>query len=911
MFEGMMEQSQSMPSGSGGQLSGGERRLSYEEFLKQKAIISPVGTGLNVSDDEISPILKPHQRAVVKWAISLGRAGIFLAFGLGKTIIQLEIIRIILNHVGGRGLIILPLGVRQEFFHDAGMLGVQVSFIRRIGEAGAEGIYLTNYETIRDGKIDPLNFGVCSLDEAACLRGFGGTKTFREFMKLLAGDDHTGTYTDGVKYRFVATATPDPNEFIELLAYAAYLGVMDVSQAKTRFFKRDSTKADKLTIHPHKEKEFWLWVASWAIFLQKPSDLGYPDDGYEMPALNVVWHEVETDHATAGHEKNGQLRLLANASLGVSEAAREKRSSLEVRTEKVMDIVRGCDDPQKIIWCNLDAEQKAIGKAIKEEGQTISSLYGSQNIDARDQMMQAWKDKETAIFLSKPQMYGAGANLQQCHTEIFAGIGFKFFEFIQGIHRIYRFLQQHPCTIHCIYTEAERGIRKTLERKWAQHKETVANMTEIIRKYGLSAEALTKALVRKMGVERIEVTGEHYKLVNNDSVLELRGMESNSVGLVLTSIPFSTQYEYSPNFADFGHTNDNEHFWEQMEYLIPEIYRVLMPGRIAAIHVKDRIVPGGLTGLGFQTVYPFHKDCIDHFSICPACRNGKVADNKHGFCTHRFGYMGMKTIVTDVVRENNQTYRLGWTEQCKDGTKMGVGMPEYLLMFRKPPTDLSNSYADAPVTKEKPSSRNDKGEVVPWERNLPDIPGTGYSRSKWQIDAHGFTRSSGNRLLDPGEVKQLTHSQIFKIFRDYSLNEVYDFEHHVRIGEQIDEQGRLPVTFMLLQPQSWVPDVWTDITRMLTLNGAQSAKGREMHLCPMQFDLADRVIEQFSMRGETVLDPFGGLMTVPYRAIIQDRYGVGIELAPGYFLDGANYCAAAEQKRKMPTLFDLDGGDIG
>jgi hypothetical protein len=302
-----------------------------------------------------------------------------------------------------------------------------------------------------------------------------------------------------------------------------------------------------------------------------------------------------------------------------------------------------------------------------------------------------------------------------------------------------------------------------------------------------------------------------------------------------------------------------------MDFLTPHLLRVLQPGRIAAIHVKDRIVPGGLTGLGFQVVYPFHAKCIEHY------------------CAHGFAFMGMKTIVTDVVRENNQTYRLGWTEQCKDGTKMGVGMPEYLLLFRKPPTESTNSYADQPVVKSKQR----------------------YTRSRWQIDAHGFSRSSGNRLLTPGELENLTHAQIFRLFRDYSLSEVYDFEHHVRVGEDLEERGALPVTFMLLQPQSWHPDVWTDITRMLTLNGAQSAKGKEMHLCPLQFDLVDRVLEQFSMPGETVLDPFAGLMTVPYRAIYKKRVGIGIELSHRYFLDGAAYCKAAEAEMSMPTLFDV------
>jgi len=248
----------------------------------------------------------------------------------------------------------------------------------------------------------------------------------------------------------------------------------------------------------------------------------------------------------------------------------------------------------------------------------------------------------------------------------------------------------------------------------------------------------------------------------------------------------------------------------------------------------------------------------------------------------------MKTIVTDVVRENNQTYRLGWTEQCKDGSKMGVGMPEYLLLFRKPPSDNSNAYADTPVVKEKAK----------------------YTRSRWQVDAHGFARSNGNRGLSPEDLVGLEHKQIFRIFRDYSINNIYDFEHHVSIGEALEASGKLPTSFMLLQPQSWSEDVWTDITRMLTLNGNQYSKGKEMHICPMQFDLADRVITQMSNPGDKVLDPFGGLFTVPYRAILLGRKGIGFELNKSYFLDGIQYCRAAEEQMAMPTLFDtLETGE--
>jgi len=846
---------------------------AYTAFLKGKVKMAE-RFGFDVTDAEISPRLKEHQRRMVQWLVAGGRRACFAAFGLGKSVIQLETVRLTLERSGGRGLIVCPLGVRQEFVRDAmEILGWEVppKFVRHIDDCAPTGIYLTNYETIRDGKMDPCEFTVASLDEASILRGFGGSKTFRMFMRLFTGDGGpSGIHrTDGksVKYRFVATATPSPNEYIELLAYSEFLGVMDVSGAKTRFFKRDSTKADKLTIHPHKEPEFWLWMASWALFVQKPSDLGCSDVGYDLPPLVVNWHEVATDHHNAGYDRSGQAKMFRNSAIGVQDSAAEKKVSLPLRVERLQSIRNASPDDHFVMWHDLEIERHALKCAMPE----LVTVQGKDSDEHKEKSILGFSNGEFKDIAGKPCMLGSGVNWQRhCHRAIYLGIGFKFNDFIQSVHRIYRFLQKEQVIIDIIYTEAEREIKKALERKWSQHKHMVTKMADIIQEFGLSKAAMASALTRKMGCERVEIKGEGYTLVNADSVEEVKRLAPNSVGLILTSIPFSTQYEYSPNYADFGHSEGNEEFFQQMDFLTPGLFAALQPGRIAAIHVKDRIVPGGMTGLGFQTVYPFHLHTIMHYV-------------KHGF-----GYLGMKTIVTDVVRENNQTYRLGWTEQCKDGSKMGVGMPEYLLLFRKPPTDATNSYADIPVVKEKFQ----------------------YTRSRWQIDAHAYARSSGNRLLSPEEIRDLPHDAIYNIFKNYSLNEVYDFEHHVKIGEALEEKHKLPVTFMLLQPQSWSDDVWADVTRMMTLNAVQSRKGQEMHLCPMQFDIADRAIAQMSNPGDIVLDPFGGLMTVPYRAIKAKRYGIGFELSPSYFCDGAAYCKAMAEEIATPNLFDIDAPDI-
>jgi hypothetical protein len=842
----------------------------YHRFLADKAVAAPE-QGFAVDPGEVNPTLKDFVReAIVPWAARRGRAAIFSSFGLHKTSTQIELARLALKR-DAVPLIVVPLGVRQEFMDDAaryftGDHAVKVRFIRRTSEADEGSINLTNYESVREGKIDASRFGFAGLDEAAVLRGFGGTKTFREFMRLF----------EPVRWRTVATATPDPNEYIELLAYAAYLGVMDVGQAKTRFFKRDSEHADKLTIHPHKEREFWLWVASWALFVRRPSDLGHSDEGYVMPPLDIRWHEVASDPAETAVDRRGQTQLFRNVTGGIGQAAKEKRESLPARVARMLEIRAEDPGAHRILWHDLESERQAIEKAVP----SVKSIYGAQGLEANERNAIDFKYGRFAELATKPQMSGAGCNFQRfCDWMVFLGIGHKFHDFIQAVHRLQRFGRADPTKpvrLDLIYTEAERPIRQSLEAKWKRHEEQAEIMSRIVKEYGLTRAALDDALARSVGVERVVEEGEGFRLVHNDCVEEVANLDADSVGLIVTSIPFSTQYEYTPSYNDFGHTDDDGHFWRQMDFLTPELFRVLQPGRIAAIHVKDRIVPGGMTGLGFQTVSPFSDDCVAHF-------------RKHGFA-----FLARKTIVTDVVRENNQTYRLGWTEQCKDGSRMGAGLPEYLLLFRKPQSDRSAGYADVPVVKAKKEREGDA-----WLN--PD----GYSRAKWQLDAHGFSRSSGDRPLAPEDLLGVPANVVYKMWKAHSLGEVYDFAHHVACGETLESRGALPPTFMLLPPHSWHPDVWTDVARMRTLNGSQAAKGREMHLCPLQFDIVDRAIVQFTMPGETVLDPFGGLMTVPYCALKLGRQAVGIELNPAYFRDGVAHVREVAAARATASLFEL------
>lgn len=851
-------------------------KRAYSRFLRQKATLAS-NDGFEIDRAELSPVLKPHQAELVTWAVRGGRRAIFAAFGIGKSVIQLETLRLTLAHgpVNGRGLIVCPLGVQQEFAHDAQLLGLP-ELVRVRTTEEAQGLppgtlAITNYEPVRDGKLDPNLFTAVSLDEAAILRSFG-SKTYQTFLTLF----------DEVRYRFVATATPSPNRYKELIHYAGFLGILDTGQALTRFFKRDSTQANNLTLLESQEASFWLWLASWSVWLQSPAELcecschARPRKcrrcacaDYVLPQLDLKYEEVAIDHqARSQEERDGQTYLLADATLGVSQAAREKRATLDDRVARTIELGRGYLDAdpsdQLIIFCHLNDEQRALERALDAASISYSSIDGSMSSERVDGLLADWRAKRTTVLLGKPVMLGVGLNLQQANKMIFAGIDFRFHDTIQACHRIQRFGQTRTCRVHLIHAESERSVLDVLAAKWRQHEELTDNMSKQIAEHGLAHANLKEALSRSLGVERIEAAGERWTLVNNDCVPELMAMAAESVDLIVTSIPFSNHYEYTPAYEDLGFTEDNAHFWEQMDFLTPELLRVLQPGRVYACHVKDRILFGNVTGAGLPTSSPFHAEAI-----------------MHGI-RHGFDYLGMVTVITDVVRENNQTYRLGWSEQCKDGTKMGVGSPEYVLLFHKPQSDRSKGYADAPVTKDK--------QV--------------YSRSRWQTDAHAFWRSSGDRHLTTEEMAHMGPDKLAALFTAQSLQGVYDHEAHVHIGEELDARGALPSSFMALAPGSHDEMVWHDVSRMRTLNSEQRQRHAALHVCPLQLDIVDRLIRRYSNEGELVLDPFSGLGTVPVRALALGRRGYGVELNNSYFLDAIAYCQAQDREQSMPSLFD-------
>lgn len=1005
----------------------------YKEFLENKIVIAEE-TGFNIKKT-IGDIL-PHAEAITKWCLKGGRRAIFASFGLTKTAMQLELAYQVIKKTKKPFLIVMPLGVVGEFKRDNELYFGNKTATEYITDSESienyePKIYLTNYERIRKGDIDASKFGGVSFDEASILRNLKTETTnyvLEHFRK--------------VHYRFVATATPTPNDFIEILNYADYLGVIDRGHALTRFFQRDSTKAGHLTLYPNKKEEFWKWVSTWAVFINKPSDLGFDDTGYNLPKMHI--HEIEVKNYTDDviQNKQGDIVLFKDVTKSLVDVSREKSDSVDKRVLEVKRIIsifnkslntendRGKEEvpkgilPEKqrssfnkaevikqkelsreqaetsfekstlgkeqfreneriateastetrverlqektlsgkygvkqntnkeqqtekilrdnsgaifinasvttgevydlqeneqrnctkqegksgcrplpqnnesersalpplqcssrsisrrsrdikdcnrlseqiIIWCDLNKEQIALERMLRANNLSYVSLYGGESIEVREKKVLSWKNKEVDIFLSKSSMYGCGINMQQASKMIFAGINYKFHLFIQSIHRIFRFQQKSECHIWLILTNNENEVLKALKNKWANHIELQTEMINIVREYGLNSDKIKADMKRQIFTNGRSATIGTAKVFNNDTVVTHNEMADNSTDMILTSIPFGDHYEYSDNYNDMGHNNGNVEFFKQMDFLTPNLLRTLKPGRIAAIHVKDRIRYSYQNGTSFTSIADFSGQTVAHFE-------------KHGFYL-----IGKITVTTDVVRENNQTYRLGWTEQCKDASKMGVGLPEYILLFRKAPTSSDNAYADKPVFKDKVE----------------------YNIATWQLDAHAYWKSSGNRFLSLEEMKGFDFKHIVNKWKQFNTANIYDFREHLEACENLEEAGKLSRLFMTLPTHSNNDMVWTDINRMKTLNANQANRKKEKHICPLQLDIIERLINRFTMKGEIVDDPFGGLFSTAYKALEMGRGAISTELNPEYYDDGLFYLKSIEYKLSVPTLFDLE-----
>jgi hypothetical protein len=307
-----------------------------------------------------------------------------------------------------------------------------------------------------------------------------------------------------MRFRYVFTATPSPNRYKELIHYGAFLGVMDSGQALTRFFQRDSSQANNLTLMPHMEDQFWHFLRSWACFIQSPADLGYDASGYDLPPWRVVWHRVEIDHTKNWTPESvfdgwGQGQLFVDAAAGLAKSAKVKRDSILLRLARAAEIMAAQGEQEHwLLWHDLEEERKAIERLMPE----AVTVWGTQDLEERERRIGDFAHGRSRILATKPVIAGSGCNFQRhCARAIFLGVGYKFNDFIQAIHRIVRFQQGREVEIHIIHLDTEDRIVDELKAKWRRHDELVGKMTELLRRHRLTPDA-AELLKRTIGVER-------------------------------------------------------------------------------------------------------------------------------------------------------------------------------------------------------------------------------------------------------------------------------------------------------------------------------------------------------------------------------------------------------------------------
>lgn len=787
--------------------------MDYLQFLQNKTeSFQPVGFDVPLSG--LNPNLFDWQKSIVKWALKTGRPLGALAVGLGKTIIQVEWAKHIQAHTNGKILFVCPLAVAHQTISEAARLNaVTIAYVRSQDEAEAATtpFVITNQELILKDYFDPNAYSGLVLDEASkMLKAFTG----KTRQKL--------TYTyDVVPYRSAWTATPAPNKLVELLNYAEFLGVMTTGEALTRWFVRDSKKANQLRLKGHSETEFWQWLASWCVMMDKPGAIGFSDEGYDLPPLHIHQEMVKVDQsrAFAQTDNNGQRRMFLDASLSATSMWQEKRETVDDRAATAADIVKSKPDESWLIWCDTNYEEQALARSIPD----AVVVTGSQSIDTKEDLLNRFVQGKIKRLITKPSIAGFGLNCQYvCSNMVFAGLTHKWEQVHQALGRIYRFKQTRDCHAYMVYAESESNIVETLAEKQRQYQEMQAKMTIAMKKNGWGSQnGITRMSAQ---INEDTFTGRNWTLHQGDAVQWMRRLADHSIHLGISSWPFSDQYMYSASLVDFGNNANDDAFFEQMDYLIPELYRATIPGRLQIVHAKDRIVYGTKNN-GYFRIERFSDRCAE-------------AMEKHGFL-----FVGRITIATDPVRENNQTNRLGYGRLQKDASTIHVGMPEYGLIFRKPHT---------------PSAKGGMWSDIKVELS------NDYTLAQHQLDSNSLWRSSGERLRYPWEV------------------DGYNYHEHLKWLEDLDQRGELGRANGQPLPTNHQA-VWWDIQRTNCLNGSMARSNKdERHICPLQLDFIERCIRRWSRPGETVLDYFAGIGSVPYQALLLDRAGLGIELKPEY-----------------------------
>ena len=764
----------------------------YQKFLAQKAK-TKVNSGFEIDESELNPMLFPFQKFCVARALRHGKYALLEDCGLGKTFQQIEFAYQCSLHTGKPSLILAPLPVVEQTILEGEKFGRLVTELQVKSVIGGKGdgygwvleshnqteltpikmplIHICNYEQLDN--IDTSIYGCIVLDESSILKNYEG-----ETKKLILEKFAL------TPYKLSCTATPSPNDPMELGNQAEFLDVMTRNEVMAMFFVHDGGETAKWRLKGHAKKPFYRFISSFAIMMSKPQDIGFEMAGYDLPRLNFIEKCIET-------EKKENGRLFNDTAISATTFNQELRLTKVQRLSDVVEIVNNSTE-NFIIWIKQNEEGEYLKKLIPD----AIEVKGSDSNEFKKKHLIGFAKNEFRVLITKSKIAAFGLNYQNCRNQIFASLDFSFESLYQSIRRSYRFGQKEAVNIYVITTDTMTNVIESINRKQKQFEEMQSEMTAEI------CSNLDESLV-SVNYDTDSVYNEFYTAKRGDCVQLIRELEDESIGLSVFSPPFAELYTYSNHLEDMGNCRNYTEFLEQFSYLVKELYRVLKSGRNVAVHCMDLPIQKGKEG--FIGLRDFSGELRNAFE-------------KEGFIYH-----SRITIWKDPVIEMQRTKALGLLHKQvkKDSTMSRVGLPDYVLVFRKD------------------GERNDK---VNCDINV----------DTWQEYA--------SPIWDFKDLSK-EFEMIMPLLSESAYNE-------------------MPAELR----NKYAKPIWNDINYSNTLQYT-TARGEndEKHICPLQLDTIERIIHLYSNKGDTVLTPFGGIGSEIYQALKMDRKAVAFELKESYF----------------------------
>lgn len=605
--------------------------MTYDEFLETK-VKHIHDSGFDCG--ELNPALFDFQTHIVRTALKKGRYALFEDCGLGKTIQQLVWADEVCKHTHRPVLILCPLAVSGQTIAEGLKFHIEVErwYEDLNGRSSIpSSIYITNYEQLEN--IDTSFFSGIVLDESSILKNFEGAIR----NKVIEGFKDT-------PYKLACTATPSPNDPMELGNHAEFLNVMSRTEMLAMYFVHDGGETAKWRLKGHSEQVFWDWVSSWAVMLSKPSDIGFSADGYDLPNLNLIEKTITTNQRNNG-------MLFNDVAVSATNFNAELRLTRVERLSQVIEIVNSSKD-NFIIWVKQNEEGEYLRKLIPD----AIEVKGSDSPEYKEDRLLGFAQNKFRVLITKSKIAQFGLNYQNCHNQIFASLDFSFEALYQSIRRSYRFGQTHAVNIYLLTTDTMQNVIQSIKNKQMQFEDMQKAMTKTINMNHKT----------KLKREFMQEKNEWFDLQLGDCVQLIKEVPNESIGFSVFSPPFSELYVYSDELEDMGNSKDYNEFMIAFKFLVKELYRVLWSGRNIAIHCMDLPIQKGKEGyIGLRDFSGLiHSACIDA-----------------GFIYH-----SRVTIWKDPVTEMQRTKALGLLHKQvkKDSSMSRVGIPDYLMVFRKP-----------------------------------------------------------------------------------------------------------------------------------------------------------------------------------------------------------------------------------